>query len=247
LPQIIEDMSSIKVLTVVEALARIVGLLSDIERLAIGAEALLLKAKFLGRPAVIKWRFPKPYMPPELDAEFRRIRTLIEFKSLTKAREIGVPVPKPMLLFEDEGVLIMEFIEGSILRSIVDTLAEDELCRICRLVGLYAGKLHSVGISHGDLTTSNVIVGSDGNVYLIDFGLANLGSKFKDFAIDVHIFFRAAESTHYMREQTVKNCFIEGYRDALGVKAQHVLKLVEELRLSGRYKAERKLRSVWRS
>lgn len=230
-----------------EASARIIGLLSDIERLAIGAEALLLKAKFLGQPAVIKWRFPKPYMSPELDAEFRRMRTLIEFKSLTKAREVSVLVPKPMLLFEDEGVLIMEFIEGSILRNVVDGLAEDELCRICRLVGLYAGKLHSVGVSHGDLTTSNVIVGSDGNVYLIDFGLANLGSKFKDFAIDVHIFFRAAESTHYMREQIVKNCFIEGYRDVLGVKAQHVLKLVEELRLSGRYKAERKLRSVWRS
>ena len=39
-------------------------------------------------------------------------------------------------------------------------------------LGSIIRSLHEAGVSHGDLTTHNVIVSEDGQLHLIDFGLA---------------------------------------------------------------------------
>ncbi len=216
--------------------------------LSIGAEAYILKCRFMDIESIIKWRFPKPYMPPELD-KIRSIRTEIEAKIMWKSLLMGVKTPIPLYVDTDDAIIIMTYIEGNTLRELVDRIENEELCRICREVGDYAAKMHINGISHGDLTTSNVIIDSrEGLVHLIDFGLASFGKRDEDYAIDIHIFFRSIESAHINREGIMKDCFLNGYSSTAGSeKAYKMLKIVNDIRKRGRYVAERKLRSEWRS
>ncbi len=221
-------------------------ILSDVQLIAMGAEAYIYKAKFMDIDAIIKWRFPKNYMPKDLDETIRRTRTELEAKMLWKARFLGIKAPIPLYIDLDEGILIMTFIHGHNFRDIANIIDVDKLCNIVKTVGIYAAKLHLNGIVHGDLTTSNIIVDNN-SVYLIDFGLATISKRLEDIAIDVHIFFRSIESAHPTIEEIAKRCFVEGYKQVVGEdRLKMVLKAVENIRLRGRYVAARKLRSEWR-
>jgi TP53 regulating kinase-like protein len=61
--------------------------------------------------------------------------------------------------------------------------------------------LHAEGIIHGDLTTSNIMVGSA--LYFIDFGLSYIRSNVEDFAVDLYVLEKAFLSTHPHLEQEV--------------------------------------------
>lgn len=220
-------------------------LLNDVEFMAMGAEACIFKAKYMGMECVVKWRQPKPYMPHSLDAEFRRQRTEMEAKALWKALSIGIRVPIPLYVSLDNALIVMSFVRGLALRDLEESLKDSELCGFCERVGEYVAKLHSVGLAHGDLSTSNILI-SPPHVYLIDFGLVVSTKKVEDKAIDIHIFFRGVESAHHRREGLMKRCFIEGYsKVAGGEETARLLKLVEDIRKRGRYVAARRLRSEW--
>ncbi|MEM0027589.1 MAG: Kae1-associated kinase Bud32 [Ignisphaera sp.] len=219
--------------------------LDSVELLSMGAEAYIFKAKFMGVDAIIKWRFPKPYMPKELDMQLRRYRTELEAKIIWKALSIGVKAPTPLFTDLKECFLIMTYVNGENFRDVVGIIDDEKLCSLTRTIGFYAGILHKNNIVHGDLTTSNAIVGKDA-VYIIDFGLSTISKRIEDKAIDIHIFFRSVESAHSRFEELMKRCFVDGYRDAVGEDtANKVLNAVKNIRLRGRYIAERKLKSEW--
>jgi len=209
-----------------------------------GAEAIIYRGKLLGMDVVVKWRFPKPYLPREFDEMMRRRRVIDEVKASLRAYAAGIPVPLPLYADADRGVIVFQYIEGEVLRDVVEALDTPTLCRVCKELGEYLGKLHEIGIVHGDYTTGNVIVCGE-RVYIIDFGLATFSKRLDDHAIDVHIFFRSIESTHIGREEIMKKCFIEGYTAIRKEVAKAVLSKVNEIRKWGRYVAERKLKSVW--
>ncbi|MEM1897434.1 MAG: KEOPS complex kinase/ATPase Bud32, partial [Ignisphaera sp.] len=154
----------------------------------------------------------------------------------------------PLYIDDDAGLLIMSFIDGVSLRDSMDSLSIENVCEVCRKIGLYVAKLHKNSIVHGDITTSNILLEKDSkNVYIIDFGLTNFTSRLEDQAIDVHIFFRSIESTHHNFEDLAKKCFIEGYRQIRGDYTEKVLETVNNIRKMGRYVAERKIKSIWRT
>ena len=220
-------------------------LLDSLQLISMGAESYIFRARFMGIDSVIKWRFPREYIPKEFDYEMRRSRTELEAKIMLKALSLNVNVPTPLFVDLDDCILIMTFIEGENLRDVVKEVDKETLCRITKTVGSYAATLHRNGIVHGDLTTSNVIV-SKGDVYLIDFGLASFSKRLEDMAIDVHIFFRSVESAHYTVGDVMKSCFIDGYKAVAGEEETNkVLKTVQNIRLRGRYVAARKFRSEW--
>ena len=47
-------------------------------------------------------------------------------------------------------------------------------------------RLHEIGISHGDLTTHNVMVSED-NLHLIDFGLSRQSPELEHFGLDLQV------------------------------------------------------------
>jgi N6-L-threonylcarbamoyladenine synthase/protein kinase Bud32 len=94
------------------------------------------------------------------------------------------------------------------------------------------GKLHSAGIMHGDLTTSNMIMRARCCV-LIDFGLAQVTTEIEQRGVDVHVLFQTLESTT-ADSAILKEAFCEGYRETFS-GADDVISREHDIELRGRY------------
>ncbi|KAM0281578.1 hypothetical protein ACHAQH_003447 [Verticillium albo-atrum] len=272
-----------------------------------GAEGRLYKTTYLlpSRPAALKYRPPKSYRHPILDARLTRTRILAEARVLHKCRRDAVPVPAVLALDDSAGWLILEWITGPPVRvavnewldrrhparrapaaaaaaaaaaalgavpeehdaqQVVDLqtedgrpsaeaerrLREDEgLKSLMRRVGAAVGKLHKSGVIHGDLTTSNMMLrpaqsaaadgvegdensALEGDVVLIDFGLAYQNSMDEDRAVDLYVLERAYGSTHPRAESLFPE-LLEGYKEVLPAKQSVlVLRKLEDVRMRGR-------------
>lgn len=132
---------------------------------------------------------------------------------------------------------------------------EREVKGLLRRVGRTVGVMHKDGgVVHGDLTSSNIMVRLDGTkqsngdvqedgmpdlngeIVLIDFGLATQSIQDEDRAVDLYVLERAFGSTHPKQEgwfdEEVLQCQ-EGYRGSFK-GANVVLKRLEEVRMRGR-------------
>lgn len=102
-------------------------------------------------------------------------------------------------------------------------------------VGVAIGKLHSSGISHGDLTTSNVILRSSDpqRVCLIDFGLSSSRTSPEDFGVDLYVLERAIRTTHtdidFLMDEVLRGYQSTGWKGATGA-----VKKLDEVRMRGR-------------
>ena len=173
---------------------------------------------------VYKRRIEKRYRVKEIDERIRRERTKSEAKIISEARRKGVPTP---IIFDiDDYELVMERIEGDLAKEVINGAIGE---RIGELVGI----LHKNGIIHGDLTTSNVIVGRDNIIYLIDFGLSSFDSSIEARGVDVHVFFQSLSATCGSWKE-LKESFIKGYTRTLP-DATQVLTRVSEIEQRGRY------------
>ena len=158
------------------------------------------------------------------------------------ARRIGVKAPAVLFMDPNAGILILEYIEGKLLRDVLKDLDAEEACKLASIVGSYAALLHSNGIVHGDLTTSNIIY-TDYGLFLIDFGLSDYSNDLEDMGVDVHLFLRSLESTLWRHAFMLYVCFLKGYQEVVG--KEQTLKIrekVREIRLRGRYVAERRVK-----
>jgi Kae1-associated kinase Bud32 len=187
--------------------------------LASGAEASIE----LKGGVIIKTRAPKRYRIKELDEGIRRERTKMEARLISEARRWGVPTP--ILYDVTDYVITMEYIEGEPLKKVLNP-------ELSERVGELVGRLHSSGIVHGDLTTSNLLLRED-KIYLIDFGLAYSDKSIEAQGVDVHVLFQTYESTHEDHEKLIE-AFIIGYRRVFS-KADQVLSRVKEIEARGRY------------
>ena len=216
------------------------------ELIGIGAEAVLTLGELYGFKVVRKARLPKPYRDPKLDEALRRERTATEAKIMIEAKSLGIPCPTVLDVDLEEAVIVMDYVEGPRLSRVLTELPRDELTRIFVELGKYAGLLHAHGIVHGDLTTSNVIL-HWGRPYLIDFGLSQYSRQLEDRGVDVHLFLRALESTHFSLSKFLFERFMEGYASVVGEdEAKRVLEKVREIRRRGRYVSERRLKGALR-
>lgn len=235
-----------------------------------GAEGLLYRTSYLSpsTPCALKYRPPKPYRHPILDARLTKQRILAEARVLAKCRREAVPVPAVYCVDEAGGWLMMEWVDGRPVRVAVNawlgTKSEDEVNRapgagaagdrgnadlagLMRRVGAAVGRLHGAGLVHGDLTTSNMMLRPaaaageegegeggvlDGEIVIIDFGLASQSSSEEDRAVDLYVLERAFLSTH-PRAQKLFDEVLNGYRQ--GFKgAKPALKKLEDVRMRGR-------------
>jgi serine/threonine-protein kinase len=87
--------------------------------------------------------------------------------------------PKVVRIFDDEKrsrlYTVMEWCEGRTLRQILKEgpLAQDRVLHIATGILDALDYIHSNGIVHRDLRPENIVVDSDDNIKLIDFGIAS--------------------------------------------------------------------------
>jgi len=160
-----------------------------------GAEAILKKIVFDGEEALSKKRVPKNYRNQKLDLEIRKKRTRNETKLLREAAR-AVKTPRIFLSDEKNAEIVMEFIKGKRLKDVIETKKE-----LCIKAGKQIKKLHDVGIIHGDLTTSNIILSESGELFFIDFGLGYFSQKVEDKATDLVVFKKTFNATHSSLKQ----------------------------------------------
>jgi len=173
-----------------------------------------------------KRRVPKRYRVPALDRRLITGRTRAEARLIHMARKSGVPTPVMQDITWD--TIVMEQVQGTLLS---DAVTKAHL----REAGRVVGRLHTAGIVHGDLTTSNMILRErDGKCVLIDFGLAQVTSEIEQRGVDIHVMFQTLESTHPSAAGTLKTAFVEGYSDTF-TGASDVIAREHAIELRGRY------------
>jgi TP53 regulating kinase-like protein len=205
-----------------------------------GAEASIYLADWYGKRVVIKQRLPKRYRPEQLDQTIRRYRTIHEPQLMHEAKLAGVPTPIIFLVDVENSTLVMQYIGGRQVKQVLDALTEPERENICKRIGEDVAKLHNHGVVHGDLTTSNIILSSEGRIIFVDFGLGEKTVELEPKGVDLHLLRRALQSTHF---QFAEQCFswvLKGYGEVMGGDvAAIVLEKVREIEKRGRYVPER--------
>ncbi|XP_058032324.1 EKC/KEOPS complex subunit TP53RK isoform X2 [Ahaetulla prasina] len=78
-----------------------------------GAEARLYRGQFLGRPTVMKLRFPKRYRHPTMDERLSHKRTTQEARSLLRCRRAGISAPVVYFVDYVINCIYLEDIVGS--------------------------------------------------------------------------------------------------------------------------------------
>ncbi len=206
-----------------------------------GAEASLYLADWHGRKVIMKKRLPKKYRPSRLDEQIKTYRTIHEPQLMHEAKKAGVPTPTIFLVDLKNAIIIMEFIEGKQVKQLLGEVAKSKRQSLCLKIGELIGRLHEYGIIHGDLTTSNMILDSEGKIFFVDFGLGEKSKELEARGVDLHLMKRALQSTHFRFTEECFDAVITGYSKVLGAEAvKNILDKIKEIERRGRYVAERK-------
>ena len=195
-----------------------------------GAEAIIIKKS---PKVLIKRRLPKSYRLPILDEKIRKQRTKKESSLLKKASEF-IPVPNVIKVDEKTKEIDMEFIDGKKLSEHLNSLPNK--LEVAKKIGEQIAKLHDHEIIHGDLTTSNMLLTKDNQLYFIDFGLGFISSKVEDKAVDLHLIKQALEAKHFEISEECFKAILEGYSSSKS--SPLVLQRLKKVEARGRYKPQ---------
>ena len=204
-----------------------------------GAEASLYYGVWFGKDVIFKQRIPKEYRINQIDEHIRLSRTLNEARALIRVKNYGINVPQVFEIDADESVIIMKHINGKKLKDLMPILDPAARTEYLFIVGTYISRLHQNGHIHGDITTSNIIITPNKEVFLIDFGLHQYSDTIEDKSVDLHLFKRVLISSHGTYSDACFKSFLEGYRSEYlknGFKKHvKIIKNIKVIEGRGRY------------
>ena len=185
-----------------------------------GAEADLLLSTLDHWQTVIKRRTKKEYRHESLDGSIRHDRTFSEADAIHQAKLAGAKVPSIIGIESETSSILMTHVEGTILRDGLDRMSRKETATLFRALGYQVGLLHTGGIVHGDLTTSNVIVNKSGSPFIVDFGMARRSVSAEDRGVDLHLLRRSITTSHVKDVSPLLGALAGGYAEAAGVRVR---------------------------
>jgi serine/threonine protein kinase len=146
-----------------------------VERLAVGGMAEVWRVECEGEPpAVLKRVRPVLAEQPAMIDAFKyegKLALKLQHPNIVRAIELGEHEGTPFLVLERvDGVDLVELIRSFRGARIEPGLAAAVAAQVCRALSY----LHAFekGFVHRDVSSSNVMIGFDGVVKLIDFGIA---------------------------------------------------------------------------
>lgn len=179
-----------------------------------GAEAKLRRVDWWGFPALVKERDSKSYRPKALDERLRRERTRTEARLLVEARRLGVRTPIIYDVDLAHHRLTLEEVPGPTLKQLLEDPAvpPEALDAAVHTFGEALGRLHAGGISHGDLTSSNVLFpeGPTGAPAFLDLSMGSRSPGLEELGIDLHLVEEDLKALHPRADALVR-AFLEGY------------------------------------
>jgi Kae1-associated kinase Bud32 len=184
------------------------------ERLHLGAEAEVWSGLWMGRQAVRKIRRKRGWRHPNLEKRLGFRRLLSEARLLIRARRVGLEVPAIWDVDLDKGILVMEMLPG---RPLIELLRDENSTQDLIRNSLYNSgalvrRLHRLAITHGDLSTNNILIDDDLSAHLVDFGLASIDYEVERFGIDLHVIDEILGASHPSIEGGI-DVFLKGYLD----------------------------------
>lgn len=200
-----------------------------------GAESIIYTGYFLGDVVIVKRRVSKPYRNDFFDKLFRSVRTRIEAKVMLDLLLNNVKVPKVISVDLENYVIVMEYIDGVKMINVASSMSDRELQLYSYKLGLQVGRMHSIGIYHGDLTLANIMLTRGGEVYLIDFGLAGYSKDVEEYAIDLHLLKRSFQAVSPGKLGLFIDSFMKGYGESYSGDLNVLLNRLSEVELRGRY------------
>lgn len=204
-----------------------------------GAESKIFTTTYSDRKAIVKERFSRQYRNKFLDLNIRKERTKAEARAILKCKEGGIATPVIYSLDLNNYKIIMEHINGQTVNDYLFNMKNNELddneklTKLLTNIGAIIGKMHSLGVFHGDLTTSNIIKKDDDTLVLIDFGLSHFNPSVEDKAVDLYVLERAFVSTHSYFSH-LWPVIVDGYKNAYKLGQQAVLNQFQNVRGRGR-------------
>jgi TP53 regulating kinase-like protein len=219
-----------------------------------GAEARIWK--LTGNNGSVHWickeRFSKAYRHPDLDARLTKSRCRSEARVLEKCTNKS-EIRVPHVVRVEAPLLYLEYMEGPTVKAHLNSPPSENgdvknigFEKMAHSMGTVIGRLHNLGVIHGDLTTSNIMLlnGTDDapkeyELVLIDFGLSKSTTSVEEQAVDLYVMERALLSTHPDLPENFFDKLLEAYSStaiqASGKKnSQTTLQRLEQVRLRGR-------------
>ena len=173
-----------------------------------GAEAIVTSGYWMGDKSVLKIRKPRSYRHPDLDRRLTRQRLSVEVRVLTKLHSTVISCPSLLDVDIDKGWILLSHIDGvTLYESLIEgTSGYDQIRKLGRLIR----EIHELGISHGDLTTHNIMIDYDGKLSLIDFGLSKIAPEIEQLGLDLQVINECLNASHHNYEGAIE-VLIEGY------------------------------------
>ncbi|MBN1874986.1 MAG: protein kinase [Anaerolineae bacterium] len=130
----------------------------------------------LNIPVALKEMLPQEELPPQL---LEDLRQQFQREAVILARLDHPHLVSVIDFFEEKGnaYLVMKYVEGENLDQRIERLGplpEDEVVEIAAQMLDALSYCHSQGIIHRDIKPQNIIIRSDGQALLVDFGLVKM-------------------------------------------------------------------------
>ena len=153
----------------------------------------------LRRPVALK--FLSSELVPDTNA---RKRLLQEARLASRLNHPNIATIYEVDESEDAPYIAMELVEGESLRDTIrhGALPISKTIEVARQVGAALEQAHQAGILHRDIKPGNVMVTADGQVKVLDFGLAMLTGHEKGLDEDEQDFL-SRTATHHTTSGTV--------------------------------------------
>ena len=190
-------------------------------RLERGGMATVYRARdeILGRDVAIKIMHPALATDPTFAERFRR-----EAQNAARLSHPNVVAVYDCGQAEGDAFIVMEFIDGTTLRTLLERfgrLDTDTTRHVARGISEALDHAHAKGIVHRDVKPENVLVTPDGQVRVVDFGIAKaLGPQSMRLTTD-----RPIGTIAYVAPEQLSGADVDGRADifALGAMTYEML------------------------